>query len=504
MNNINSGVGAKSVSFGFGKSLLNADPDAFIHSIESGRFRLLAENIPALCWMANSDGYIFWYNKRWHDYCGSSVEDREGWCWQSVQDPDVLPEVLKRWTTAIETGDPFEMTFPLRGADGLFRPFLSRIHPALDEGGQAIWWFGVNTEITAQVEAEPRFEAAHQKRHQITAAREAVLSQMAEGVIITDISGKIIFVNDAAVKLHGVSRLDVEPEHYADTYSLYTELGDPHPVETLPLFRAVKHLETVTDAHWRIRRPDGTDVLVIGNAQPFYGIDGNVIGAVLTIRDDTQRHAAAEALAAAVKVKDILLHEVNHRVKNSLQLVTSLLMLQANQAGSPALKKSLLEARARIGVVASVHTRLYTSGQHDRVDLGTYLDDLATETVGALNHGNRIDFQFATSGQIIISIDQAVPIALLISELLTNALKYAFDDTQHGIIRLETALQGDEIQIMLTDTGCGLPEGFDPATGAGLGMRIVSALTGQIRGSLEVLNMKPGAGFRIVLPVTEL
>ena len=363
---------------------------------------------------------------------------------------------------------------------------------------------GVTRQVSAQVEAEQRLEAAHQELHEIASAREAMLSQLTEGVIITDIEGKIIFVNDAAVKLHGVARLDVDPDDYANTYGLFTMAGDPHPTETLPLVRAVQNLETVTDAHWRIRRPDGTEVLAIGNAKPFYGSDGQVIGAVLTIRDDTQRHATAEALAEAVKVKDILLYEVNHRVKNSLQLVTSLLMLQASQEESPELKKKLLEARTRISVVASVHTRLYKSEQHDRVDLSTYLQELAMETVNALNRHDRINFQFESAGEIMIPLDQAVPIALLISELLTNALKYAFDESETGIIKLRTALNGHEIQIMLTDTGCGLPEGFDASQNAGLGMRIVTALTGQIRGTLEILDMKPGAGFRITLPVTIL
>lgn len=488
------------LTFGFGKSLLDTDPDAHLHSIDRDRFRLLAENIPTLCWMADANGYIFWYNQRWHQYCGSSANDMEGWGWQSAHDPDVLPEVLKRWTASIESSEPFEMTFPLRGSDGIFRPFLTRIHPATDDDGTVIWWFGVSTEITAQVEAEQRLEAAHQALHQIAAQREAMLSQLTEGVIITDTLGKIIFVNDMATKLHGVTRLDIEPESYVETYSLYTPSGDPHPTETLPLVRAVQNLETVIDAHWRIKRPDGTELLVIGNAQPFYDKDGGPIGAVLTIRDDTQRHATEQALADAGKMKDILLHEVNHRVKNSLQLVTSLLMLQAGQEESEELKRKLLEARARIAVVASVHTRLYTSGQHDRVDLSSYLQELTTQTVRALNQGNRIQFQFESSGEIIIAIDQAVPTALLISELLTNALKYAFDKNQQGIIRLQLVLLNDEIQIMLTDNGRGLGKEFDITQRSGLGMRIVTALIGQIHGRIEIIDMQPGAGFCITLP----
>lgn len=118
------------------------------------QFRLLAENIPTLCWIANGDGYIVWYNRRWHEYCGTTAEEMEGWGWQSVHDPDLLPQVMERWTASVVSGEPFEMTFPLRGADGVFRPFLTRIQPVRDASGRICRWFGVNTEIGAQVTAE--------------------------------------------------------------------------------------------------------------------------------------------------------------------------------------------------------------------------------------------------------------------------------------------------------------------------------------------------------------
>ena len=91
------------------------------------QFRALADSIPNLAWWANGDGYITWYNQRWYDYTGTTAEQMEGWGWQSVHDPRVLPKVLENWKTSIATGEPFDMEFPLRGADGIFRPFLTRV-----------------------------------------------------------------------------------------------------------------------------------------------------------------------------------------------------------------------------------------------------------------------------------------------------------------------------------------------------------------------------------------
>jgi PAS domain S-box-containing protein len=122
------------------------------------RFETLANAIPQLCWMANPDGRIFWYNQRWYAYTGTTPEQMEGWGWQSVPDPDALPNVMERWKSSIATGEPFDMVFPLRGADGVFRPFLTRVMPVKDGDGKIVRWFGTNTDISEQkrVEAELR------------------------------------------------------------------------------------------------------------------------------------------------------------------------------------------------------------------------------------------------------------------------------------------------------------------------------------------------------------
>lgn len=112
------------------------------------RFRTMANAMPQLAWIAESDGYIFWYNQRWYDYTGTTTKDMEGWGWQSVHDPKVLPAVLEQWKGSIATGQPFDMVFPLLGADGVFRPFLTRVLPLKDADGQVIKWFGTNTDIT--------------------------------------------------------------------------------------------------------------------------------------------------------------------------------------------------------------------------------------------------------------------------------------------------------------------------------------------------------------------
>jgi PAS domain S-box-containing protein len=118
------------------------------------QFETLANAIPQLCWMANADGWIFWYNERWYSYTGTTPQQMEGWGWQSVHDPDSLPKVLEQWQASIATGELFDMVFPLRGNDGKFRPFLTRVMPVKDADGKVVQWFGTNTDISDQKEVE--------------------------------------------------------------------------------------------------------------------------------------------------------------------------------------------------------------------------------------------------------------------------------------------------------------------------------------------------------------
>jgi len=115
------------------------------------QFRTLADSISQLAWMGNPDGNLTWYNHRWYEYTGTTPEQMAGWGWQSVHDPEILSEVLEKWKAALSKGQRFEMIFPLRGADGTYRQFLTRALPIRDAQGRILRWFGTNTDITEQL-----------------------------------------------------------------------------------------------------------------------------------------------------------------------------------------------------------------------------------------------------------------------------------------------------------------------------------------------------------------
>ena len=202
------------------------------------RFRTLADAIPQLCWTANAEGWIFWYNQRWYEYTGTTPLLMEGWGWQSVHDPEVLPQVLERWQASIATGKPFEMVFPLRGADGVFRPFLTRVMPLCDPDGIVVRWFGTNTDIA---EREQVAAALRQSEERYRSLFESMLEGFCVVEVLFDaddrpLDYRFLEVNPAfeaqtgLLNAQGKLMRELAPEHEAHWFEIYGKValtGEP-------------------------------------------------------------------------------------------------------------------------------------------------------------------------------------------------------------------------------------------------------------------------------------
>jgi PAS domain S-box-containing protein len=129
----------------------------------SERFQTMADNIPALAWMANPDGWIFWFNKRWYDYTGTKWEEMQNWGWKKVHHPDHVERVVSGWNEHLREGTTWEDTFPLRRGDGEYRWFLSRARPIRDAEGRIVRWFGTNTDVTDLREAQRQLSEANEQ-----------------------------------------------------------------------------------------------------------------------------------------------------------------------------------------------------------------------------------------------------------------------------------------------------------------------------------------------------
>jgi two-component sensor histidine kinase len=201
-------------------------------------------------------------------------------------------------------------------------------------------------------------------------------------------------------------------------------------------------------------------------------------------RDEAEAeiHASRDRFAALAAEREVLLREVNHRVGNSLQIIASLLHLQASSARQEGVKAALTNAMGRVAAVAQVHRRLYTSADLKSVLLNQYLDSLL-EDLRRSAEGNRMSRLTLKAEPIDIDPDRAVAIGIIVNELVMNAVKYAYPDGA-GPIHVELKAEGDDLLLTVSDDGVGVNVRADPRS-TGLGRRIVSAMASKLEASVE-------------------
>ena len=212
-----------------------------------------------------------------------------------------------------------------------------------------------------------------------------------------------------------------------------------------------------------------------------------------------ERQRYERSLKVALQHHKVLLDEINHRVKNSLQLVGSMFSLQANSTDDPGLTQSLQEAMLRVTAIARIHERLYRTGDIGSVDLAGYLADICQDLREVVAG---CELRFERDGPVQIATDRAVRVALLATELITNAAKHAYPTEAGGPILLRLTPSSDTIALTVRDRGAGLSDLRDVERGSGLGMKIIRALTAQLGGTLEVRSADPGTEFVVTFPLS--
>jgi two-component sensor histidine kinase len=247
------------------------------------------------------------------------------------------------------------------------------------------------------------------------------------------------------------------------------------------------------------RRKDGTEFAVEIGLNPVETEDGiMVLSAIMDISDRKQRETRLEA---TLREKDILLSEVHHRVKNNLQIISSLLDLQAHRVDDPSLREVLRDSQNRIRSMTWIHQMLYESHNFAQVNIGEVLDSLLPALLASYNtHPGQIELHIDVD-RILLSLNEAIPCGLIINELMANALKHAFSAGSRGEISVDLKMEeAGYIVLQVGDDGVGLPERFDLDTPRSLGLQLVKTLSRQLDGEFSVRHRNPTL-FKLRFPV---
>jgi PAS domain S-box-containing protein len=341
-----------------------------------------------------------------------------------------------------------------------------------------------------------------------TRGRMAALVESAEdAIIVKDLDGVIRSWNAGAQRLLGY-----RADEIVGTPITQLLPDDRKEEEALVLSRIrrgepLSHFETVR------RTKSGSLVDVSLTISPVRDRSGAIVGASKIMRDITERKRYVEQLRslndelerrilarnAELRERDAMLQEIHHRVKNNLQVISSLLSMQMRTLHDDATRAALRQCRSRVETMAQIHETLYQSQDYSSVPFAKYARELATRVLSASGLSpDEVAMRFEMQ-DISLGVEQAIPCALILNELISNALKHAFT-AGAGTLRIELRrLPENTVLLGVSDDGVGIAPGIDPARSGSLGMQLVVTLAEQLDGRLDI-GRAPGAAFRITFP----
>jgi PAS domain S-box-containing protein len=373
-------------------------------------------------------------------------------------------------------------------AGGQIRWLQTIKRPIVSPDGTANQVLGIATDITARKQAERALQQGEERFRQIA-------ENIREVFWITEPHDqKLIYISPAYEEVWG------RPSRSLSEVSL-TWLETVYPEDRARLIEAGESVKAGGDydIEYRIVRPDGEIRWVRDRAFPIVNGSGEVYRVAGVADDVTESKQALEQIKMSLHEKEVLLKEIHHRVKNNMQVITSLLSLQSKNIKDEQALSVFQDSQNRVKSMALIHETLYQSKDLSRIDFAEYLQKLVAHVSRSYRlrpEAVKINIKV---DNVSLPIDMAVPCGLIINELASNSIKYAFPADKRGEVNITFGQADAEYILCVSDTGVGLPEGFDPEKGKSLGMKLVRMLTEQLGGELECRN-GVGTTFEIKFP----
>ena len=420
-------------------------------------FRGLANSMAQLVWMANPDGWIFWYNQRWYEYTGTTPEQMEGWGWKSVHDPAVLPSVLDRWRLSIGTGEPFEMTFPLRGADGIYRPFLTRVTPVRDDRGNITRWFGTNTDIGSEIQVQQRLEHALVGSQRLA----AIVASSDDAIISKDLNGVVTSWNTAAERILGYTAHEMIGRSVLTIIPPELHSDEPRILATIARGERIEHFETV-----RLTR-SGERIDVSLTISPVKDEDGRIVGAAKILRDITEQKKIAETLQRSEKLAAVgrLAATMAHEINNPLESVTNLLYLARKDSKITERTREYLQlADQELDRVAHVARQTLGFYRENSAPALFKVSPVISDLVDVYSYRFRnrevqVEKELDETAELFAPVGE---FRQVFSNLLVNAIDALPSNGGRIRIRVQSAhdwngIARSGVRLTVADTGCGIP-----------------------------------------------
>lgn len=444
--------------------------------LSEGRFRALSASAPVGIFQTDSSGACVYTNHRWQEIAGLGASQALGHGWADAIAPEDRSRVFRAWLDSARRRLDFDCEFRI-GQGDTARWVHSRARAIEAPDGTVVGHVGTVEDVTER----KRQDAALQQQ---LAAIEASM----DGMALLDDQGLFLSLNAAHLSLFGY---DQPAELMGASWRTLYDEAEVHRLEN-DVFPTLTR-----DQQWQgeavARRRDGT---TFHEGLSLTLLPGG--GLVCVCRDISQQKHNEHRLMASVQEKELLLQEIHHRVKNNLQIVSSLLYFQSKQVQNPADRAAFQNGRDRLQSMILVHDTLYKSGDLSQVDLAEYLRTLVGHLAASVQHADSC--HVGVEGEpIAVGIQQALPLGMIASELVTNVYKHAYPAGVTGRAVVRISEEAGVVRLVVADDGVGLPTQGDLAGRESFGWRLIPMLATQL-GATVNYTAGPGTTVTVSLP----
>ncbi len=449
------------------------------------RLRLIIDSSHDFIYSYNTQGRFTSANKSLYESMGLSEEEIIG---KTHNELGFSPEQCQEWDRLHEevyrtdnTVTAFSSTIM---PDRQIYDYELVLNPLHDNQGNITGISGITRNITERKKAEKALKESEKKYR-------TLFESDPDYTILLDLEGNLLDVNSAATEIIGQSKEELMGKHFMDLTIFPPEELDIH----------ASNFSNFSEGH--IVKPYEAQIYDKNGGIRWIEVKltsikkDNIISYILIISSDiTERKRAENEIKASLREKDVLLKEIHHRVKNNMQIISSLLNLQKQYVEEEEAVNVLVESQNRVKSMAMVHEKLYQSHDLTKINVPEYVKKLIKDLFYSYAIKEDQIRPVIHVDEIILNMETAIPCGLIINELVSNSLKYAFPNGREGVIVVSLKEKNDKYQLKIGDNGIGLPEGLDFKHTNSLGLQLVNSLAGQIDGELE-LECSQGTEFKI-------